>query len=107
MPATYPSIGPPHQTSNCGLSFSACKRASASDTRNGSGSITIVAAAGDVYVEDGSGKIDIRSVGGSVTVDDGSGDIEIDDVEQDLVIEEEGSGSLRYTNVRGSVQQND
>jgi hypothetical protein len=74
---------------------------------DGSGSITIVAAAGDVYVEDGSGTIDIRSVGGSVTVDDGSGDIEIDDVEQDLVIEEEGSGSLRYTNVRGSVQQND
>ena len=74
---------------------------------DGSGSITIVAAAGDVYVEDGSGTIDIRRVRGSVTVDDGSGDIEIDDVEQDLVIEEEGSGSLRYTNVRGSVQQHD
>jgi hypothetical protein len=74
---------------------------------DGSGSITIVAAAGDVYVEDGSGTIDIRRVGGSVTVDDGSGDIEIDDVEQNLVIEEEGSGSLRYTNVRGSVQRND
>ena len=44
---------------------------------------------------------------GSVTVDDGSGDIEIDDVEQDLVIEEEGSGSLRYTNIRGSVQHDD
>ena len=74
---------------------------------DGSGSITIVAAAGDVYVEDGSGTIDIRRVSGSVTVDDGSGDIEIDDVELDLVIEEEGSGALRYTNVRGSVQQND
>jgi hypothetical protein len=74
---------------------------------DGSGSIMIVAASGDVYVEDGSGTIDIRQVGGSVTVDDGSGDIEIDDVEQDLVIEEEGSGSLRYTNVRGSVQQHD
>ena len=74
---------------------------------DGSGSITIVAAAGDVYVEDGSGMIDIRRVGGSVTVDDGSGDIEIDDVEQDLVIEEEGSGSLRYTNIRGSVQHDD
>ena len=74
---------------------------------DGSGSITIVAAAGDVYVEDGSGTIDIQRVGGSVTVDDGSGDIQIDDVEQNLVIEEEGSGSLRYTNVRGSVQRND
>ena len=75
------------------------------DIDDGSGSITIVAAAGDVYVEDGSGTIEIRRVRGSVTVDDGSGDIDIDDVEQDLVIEEEGSGSLRYTNVRGSIQR--
>ena len=74
---------------------------------DGSGSITIVGAAGDVYVEDGSGTIDIRGVRGSVTVDDGSGDIEIDDVEHDLIIEEEGSGTLRYTNVRGTVRQRD
>ena len=74
---------------------------------DGSGSITIVGAAGDVYVEDGSGTIDIKSVQGSVTVDDGSGDIVIDDVEHDLIIEEEGSGSLRYTNVRGAIQQDD
>jgi len=60
-----------------------------------------------VYVEDGSGTIEIRGVHGSVTVDDGSGDIEIDDVERDLIIEEEGSGSLRYTNVRGVVEQHD
>lgn len=74
---------------------------------DGSGSIDIVRAAGDVYVEDGSGTIDIRSVQGSVTVDDGSGDINIDDVEHDLIIEEEGSGSLRYSNVRGAIQQDD
>jgi hypothetical protein len=74
---------------------------------DGSGSITVVRAAGDVYVEDGSGTIDIRGVQGSVTVDDGSGDIEIDDVERDLIIEEEGSGSLRYTNVRGAVVRDD
>ena len=74
---------------------------------DGSGSITIVRAAGDVYVEDGSGTIEIRGVSGSVTVDDGSGDIEVDDVERDLIIEEEGSGSLRYTNVRGVVQKDD
>ena len=74
---------------------------------DGSGSIDIVGAAGDVYVEDGSGTIDIRSVQGSVTVDDGSGDINVDDVEKDLIIEEEGSGALRYTNVRGAIQQED
>jgi hypothetical protein len=74
---------------------------------DGSGSITIIRAGGDVYVEDGSGTIDIQGVMGSVTIDDGSGDIEIDDVERDLIIEEEGSGSLRFTNVRGAVQQDD
>lgn len=74
---------------------------------DGSGSIRVVGAAGDVYVKDGSGTIEIRGVDGSVTVDDGSGDIEIDDVERDVVIEGEGSGSLRYTNVRGTVQQDD
>jgi hypothetical protein len=74
---------------------------------DGSGSITIVGAAGDVYVEDGSGTIEIRGVAGTVTVDDGSGDIDIDDVEHDLIIEEEGSGSLRYSNVRGIVRQDD
>lgn len=83
------------------------ENAGAMKIEDGSGSITIVGASGDVYVEDGSGSIDIRGVRGSVTVDDGSGDIEIDDVERDLVIEEEGSGSLRYTNVRGSVRQRD
>ena len=74
---------------------------------DGSGSITIAGATGDVYVEDGSGPIDIRGIRGSVTVDDGSGDIDVDDVELDLIIEEAGSGSLRYTNVRGSVEQQD
>jgi hypothetical protein len=74
---------------------------------DGSGSISITGASGDVYVEDGSGPIDIRGVRGGVTVDDGSGDIEIDDVELDLLIEEAGSGSLRYSNVRGSVEQRD
>lgn len=74
---------------------------------DGSGSITIIGAAGDVYVEDGSGTIEIRGVAGSVTVDDGSGDIDIDDVERDLIIEEEGSGALRYSNVRGTVRQDD
>ena len=83
------------------------ENAGAVKIEDGSGSITIVGANGDVYVEDGSGSIDIRGVRGSVTVDDGSGDIEIDDVERDLIIEEEGSGSLRYTNVRGTVRQRD
>jgi hypothetical protein len=74
---------------------------------DGSGSIRISAASGDVYVNDGSGTIDIRGVGGSVRIDDGSGSIRVDDVENDLVIVDDGSGGLTYTNVRGAVQQDD
>ena len=74
---------------------------------DGSGSIKITDSEGDVYVEDGSGTIDIRNVAGSVRINDGSGSIRVDNVERDLVIEDNGSGSVKFTNVRGSVQQYD
>lgn len=72
---------------------------------DGSGSIKISAASGDVYINDGSGTIEIQGVGGSVRIDDGSGHIRVDDVEKDLIIEDDGSGGLTYTNVRGVVEQ--
>ena len=72
---------------------------------DGSGSIRVSTASGDVYINDGSGTIEIRGVGGSVRIDDGSGHITVDDVEKDLIIEEDGSGGLTYTNVRGVVEQ--
>jgi len=72
---------------------------------DGSGSIRVSAASGDVYINDGSGTIEIRGVGGSVRIDDGSGHITVDDVEKDLIIEDDGSGGLTYTNVRGVVEQ--
>ena len=74
---------------------------------DGSGSITVVDSAGDVYVEDGSGSIEIRNVAGSVTIDDGSGSITVDNVERNLVIEDDGSGSVNFTNVRGEVERFD
>lgn len=72
---------------------------------DGSGSIRVSDASGDVYINDGSGTIEIQGVGGSVRIDDGSGHIRVDDVEKDLIIEDDGSGGLTYTNVRGSVVQ--
>jgi len=74
---------------------------------DGSGSIKVSGASGDVYVNDGSGSIEIRGVGGSVTIDDGSGSINVDDVEKDLIIVDDGSGGVTYTNVRGIVEQDD
>lgn len=69
-----------------------------------SGSIKADGVGGDIFVEDGSGSIKIEHVGGSVRVDDGSGGIRVSDVEKDLIIEGNGSGSLRYSDIRGRVE---
>lgn len=72
---------------------------------DGSGSIDIVNAAGDVSIVDGSGSISIQHVAGSVTIDDGSGSINVSDVENDLIITDDGSGGLVFSDVRGTVEQ--
>lgn len=71
---------------------------------DGSGSISVEGVNGDLIIGDGSGSIKVRDVAGSVTVDDGSGSINVSDVEKDLIIEEEGSGSLNFSNIRGRVE---
>lgn len=88
---------------------------------DGSGEIHIRDIRGDVDIDDGSGTVDVRNVDGSVTVDDGSGTIEIIDIGEsvevsdgsgsitidgvggDVIIKDEGSGSLRIQNVKGRV----
>jgi DUF4097 and DUF4098 domain-containing protein YvlB len=72
---------------------------------DGSGSIDIADVAGDVYVNDGSGGITIEGVGGTVTIDDGSGSISVRNVGRDLVIIEAGSGSVSFSGIRGTVEQ--
>jgi len=72
---------------------------------DGSGSIDVVGASGDVYVNDGSGSITIENVGGSVTIDDGSGSIRVRHVGENLIIIEAGSGSVSFSDVKGTVEQ--
>jgi hypothetical protein len=72
---------------------------------DGSGSISVEGVRGDLVIGDGSGSIKVREVAGSVTVDDGSGSINVSDVEQDLIIEEDGSGSLDFSNIGGRVEK--
>lgn len=71
---------------------------------DGSGSIEVAGVGGDISISDGSGSINVREVAGSVSIDDGSGGIEVIDVGQDLIIEESGSGSVRYSDIRGQVE---
>jgi len=72
---------------------------------DGSGSIDVDDASGDVSIVDGSGSISVNHVKGSVTVDDGSGSVKISDVGNDVIIIDDGSGSLTIKNVRGKVDQ--
>lgn len=73
------------------------------DIDDGSGTVDIGNVAGSVTVDDGSGTIEINDIGQSVEVSDGSGSIYIDGVGGDVIIKEEGSGSLRIHNVKGRV----
>ena len=77
------------------------------DIDDGSGSIEVTDVAGDVFIDDGSGTIDVGKVGGSVTIDDGSGSIHVRDVARDLTILDAGSGSVSFSDIRGTVEQDE
>lgn len=70
-----------------------------------SGSIEVTDADGDVQIVDRSGSISVEGVSGNVRISDGSGSIRVNDVEKDVIIEEDGSGGLSVTNVRGRVEE--
>ena len=70
---------------------------------DGSGAIRIEDIEHDVHVVDGSGAINIRRVKGSVTIDDGSGSIDVHDVAEDLVILDDGTGSLNFSQILGKL----
>lgn len=74
---------------------------------DGSGSLSITDAGGDVSIVDGSGSITLRGVNGSVSIDDGSGGIDVADVDGDVQIPEAGSGAVKISEVRGTVDYDD
>ena len=78
------------------------------DATDGSGSFSVIGAAGSVRITDGSGDLTIENVGGDVNVNDGSGDINVRNVTGSFTVESDGSGGIYATDVRGSViVQND
>jgi DUF4097 and DUF4098 domain-containing protein YvlB len=90
---------------------------------DGSGDMEVVNIRGDVDIDDGSGSIDVEGVVGSVSVDDGSGSMTIHDVEEDVTVSDssgsinidgvegnvtitdDGSGSVKISNVKGKVSR--
>ncbi len=74
---------------------------------DGSGSVSVEGVGGDISIDDGSGSITVKDVRGSVVVDDGSGSIKVTDVGADLIIKEDGSGSLNFARIEGRVEKDD
>jgi hypothetical protein len=73
------------------------------DANDGSGSFSVIGAAGSVRITDGSGDLTIENVGGDVKANDGSGDINVRNVTGSFIVESDGSGGIYATDVRGSV----
>ena len=74
--------------------------------KDGSGSIRIENAAGDVSVHDGSGSVELLRISGDVEVTDGSNSISIADVAGSIRIRD-GSGSIRVKRVARNVSVTD
>jgi DUF4097 and DUF4098 domain-containing protein YvlB len=73
------------------------------DASDGSGSLSVIGAAGSVHITDGSGDLTIENIGGDVRVSDGSGDLNVRNVTGSFIVETDGSGSIYATDVKGSV----
>lgn len=72
------------------------------DIDDGSGEIEIRHVEGDVFVDDGSGEVRVVDAG-SVTIEDSSGTIDVRDLRGDFRVPRDGSGSIHYANVAGTV----
>lgn len=72
---------------------------------DGSGELLIRDIRGDVSIDDGSGTIEVNNVEENVEVSDGSGSIYIDGVGGDVIIKDDGSGSMHIQNVKGRVKK--
>jgi len=70
---------------------------------DGSGEIIIKNVEGDFHIDDGSGNINMDNIHGSVTLSDNSGSIWMDTVSKDLIIQDDGSGDVKISNVKGRV----
>ncbi len=73
--------------------------------KDGSGSIFVDKIGHNLTVVDGSGSIEVSRVAGSVIIKDGSGSIDIHDVEKDMTIESDSSGSVNISGVKGIVSR--
>lgn len=74
---------------------------------DGSGSIEVRGAHGDVRINDGSGEIVIDGVEGNVWLHDGSGGIRVSNVTGDVTVDEDGSGNIDVAGVGGTVRVED
>ena len=70
---------------------------------NRSGDLEIENARGSLEVRDGSGQVTVRNVQGTVRISDGAGDFSIAKVVGDVIVLDDGSGSMEIVDVQGNV----
>lgn len=74
---------------------------------DGSGSVEVRGARGNVEINDGSGNVDLDGIEGNVEISDGSGEISVKNVTGDVVIPDDGSGGIDISGVGGTVRISD
>jgi len=72
---------------------------------DGSGDFKALDIQGLIDIDDGSGTLRIKDALGDVKVEDGSGSIIINGVKKDVIIQEQGSGGLDISDVKGEVRK--
>jgi len=79
----------------------------AATVNDGSGEMVLEAIAGEVRITDGSGSIEVRDAGSVVIEEDGSGGIAISGVRGNVTVRDDGSGSIAVRDVAGDFTVQD
>jgi hypothetical protein len=83
------------------------RNVAAAAVQDGSGEIVIEGVAGEVRITDGSGSIDVRDAGSVVIDEDGSGGITVSGVRGNVLVRDDGSGSISVREVAGDFTVED
>lgn len=83
------------------------RNVAAAAVNDGSGEMVLEGIAGEVRITDGSGSIDVRDAGSVVIEQDGSGGISISGVRGNVTVRDDGSGGISVRDVAGDFTVED
>ena len=83
------------------------RHVAAAEVKDGSGEMVIEDVSGEVRITDGSGGIEVRQAGSVVIDEDGSGSINVSGVRGNVLVKDDGSGSISVREVAGDFTVED